>query len=95
MLTHVVFGAGAVSALFPGLPVDVRFLLAGSQSLLVNFVIDAFGHTMHGDLVARSPLTHSVFTAPVWDGAMESFNVFVNSSRFCLSTVCRMPRAFP
>jgi len=41
MLTHVVFGAGAVAALFPGLPVDVRFLLAGSQSLLVNFVIDA------------------------------------------------------
>ncbi len=70
MFTHVVFSAGAVVALLPSLPVDVRFLLAGASSVLVNFVIDAFGHSMHGDFVARSPLTHSVVTAPIWGGAL-------------------------
>ncbi len=70
MLTHIVFGAGVVVALLPSLPADVRFLSAGASSILVNFVIDAFGHSMHGDFVARSPLTHSVVAAPVWGGAL-------------------------
>ena len=70
MLTHVVFGAGVVSALFASLPFDVRLPLAGASSILVNFVVDAFGHTRHGGFVARSPLTHSVVTAPVWGGAL-------------------------
>ena len=70
IFTHVVFGAGAVAALFPSFPLDVRFLLAVSSSVLVNFAIDAFGHTRHGGFVARSPLTHSVLTAPVWGGAL-------------------------
>jgi hypothetical protein len=68
MLTHFVFGAGSVVALFPALPVDLRILLAGSLSLIVNFVIDEFGHVTHGGFVARSPLTHSVLTAPLWGG---------------------------
>ena len=70
MLTHIMFGAGVVAALFPSLPLGVRLPLAGSSSILVNFAIDSFGHTMHGGFVARSPLTHSVVTAPVWGGAL-------------------------
>jgi Protein of unknown function (DUF1286) len=68
MLTHVIFGAGAVAALFPSLPVETRFSLAIVVSLVVNLLIDELGHTMHGRFIARSPLTHSVFTAPAWGG---------------------------
>lgn len=70
MLTHIVFGAGVVVALFPSLPFGARFALTGAVSIMVNFAIDAFGHTRHGGFVARSPLTHSVVTAPIWGGAL-------------------------
>ena len=70
ILTHVVFGAGAVVVLLPWLPLDLRYLLAVASSILVNLAIDRLGHTMHGRFVARSPLTHSVLTAPVWGGAI-------------------------
>ena len=70
MLTHVVFGAGAVMALLTTYPYDARLVLAFSTSLVVNFAIDTFGHTMHGDFVARSPLTHSLLSAPIWGGAL-------------------------
>ena len=68
LLTHVVFGAGAVAALLPSLPVEVRFWLAAVASVAVNLLIDELGHTAHGRFVARSPLTHSVLTAPLWGG---------------------------
>ena len=70
MLTHIVFGAGSAMALLASYPYDVRLVLALGTSLVVNFVIDVFGHTMHGHFVARSPLTHSVVTAPLWGGAL-------------------------
>lgn len=70
LLTHIVFCAGVVVALFPSLPVVTRFSLAVVASFLVNLLIVEFGHTMHGRFVARSPLTHSVFTAPAWGGAV-------------------------
>jgi hypothetical protein len=43
ILTHVVFGAGAVVALLPGVPLDLRYLLAMASSLLVNLIIDGSG----------------------------------------------------
>ena len=69
VLIYVVLGAGAVDALFPGLSADVMFLTAGSSSVLVNFVIDTFGHTTHGIIMARSSLAQSVKTAHIWGGA--------------------------
>lgn len=84
MLTHVVFGAGSVVALLPSLPVDVRFLLAAGASLFVNVVIDELGHTTHGGFVARSPLTHSVFTAPLWGGVV-GYLLWMGMSRLDLA----------
>ncbi len=70
MLTHVVFGAGTVAALAPTLPADLRLSLALVLSIVVNPVIDDLGHARRKGFVARSPLTHSVLTAPVWGGAV-------------------------
>jgi len=70
MLTHIVFGAGSVAALAPALPTDLRLFLAIVLSLLVNLVIDKLGHVVRRGFVARSPLTHSVFTAPLWGGVV-------------------------
>ena len=66
MLTHIVFGAGAAAFFSPELAVDQRLLVAAVLSLLVNPVIDELGHVVRKGFVARSPITHSVFTAPLW-----------------------------
>jgi len=70
MLTHLVFGAGSAAALSLMLPTDLRLFLAPALSLLVNPVIDEFGHVVRRGYAVRSPLTHSVFTAPLWGGAV-------------------------
>ena len=70
MLTHVVFGAGAAAALSPELPVDLRLVVAVTLSLLINPVIDELGHVVRRGFIARSPVTHSVFTAPLWGAAV-------------------------
>jgi membrane-bound metal-dependent hydrolase YbcI (DUF457 family) len=70
MLTHVVFGAGAAAVLTPFMPDIFRLYIAVTLSLLVNPVIDGLGHFRRGPHVARSPLTHSVFTAPLWGAAV-------------------------
>lgn len=66
MLTHLVFGAGSAVAFSPALPANLILSLAVVLSLVVNFLIDGLGHVARGGFVARSPLTHSVFTAPLW-----------------------------
>jgi len=66
MLTHIVFGAGAAAFFSPELAVDQRLLVAAVLSLLVNPVIDELGHVVRKGFIARSPITHSVFTAPLW-----------------------------
>lgn len=70
MLTHFVFGAGVVSALAGGIPYDLRWTLAIVLSLTANMVVDELGHVVRKGFVSRSPLTHSIFTAPVWGGAV-------------------------
>lgn len=70
LFTHFVFGAGSVAALAFTLPVDLRLSLAVATSLLVNLVVDELGHVARGGFAVRSPLTHSVFTAPMWGGAV-------------------------
>jgi hypothetical protein len=70
MVTHLVFGAGSVAAFAFMLPVDLRLSLAVVLSLLVNYAIDELGHMTKRGLMVRSPVTHSVFTAPLWGGAV-------------------------
>jgi len=70
MLTHIVFGAGAAAFFSPELAVDQRLLVAAVLSLLVNPVIDELGHVVRKGFIARSPITHSVFTAPLWGGGV-------------------------
>ncbi len=53
---HVILG-------YPGYEmVGAAFLI----SLIVNVTIDAFGHEHSFGNVSRNPITHSVFTAPLW-----------------------------
>jgi len=66
----LVFGAGSVAALAVYLPVDLRLFIAIALSVLVNFVIDELGHMVRRGFTVRSPLTHSVLTAPLWGGAV-------------------------
>ena len=70
MVTHLVFGAGAAIALSPTLSADLRLYLACVLSLFVNLAIDELGHVTRGGFVSRSPLTHSIFTAPLWGGVI-------------------------
>ena len=69
-MTHFIFGSGTAVALSPTIPVEMRFYLAIVLSLLVNLAIDELGHVTRRGFVSRSPLTHSVFTAPLWGGAI-------------------------
>jgi membrane-bound metal-dependent hydrolase YbcI (DUF457 family) len=70
MLTHLIFGLGVAVALGVGLSPESRLTLALVLSLAVNMVIDELGHVTRRGFVSRSPLTHSVFTAPIWGGAV-------------------------
>jgi hypothetical protein len=47
------------------LPVDLRLFFAVALSLLVNPVVDEFGHVVRRGFIARSWITHSVLTAPL------------------------------
>ena len=70
MVTHYVFGFGTAVALSPTFPAEVRVYLAIALSLLVNLAIDELGHVTRKGFISRSPLTHSIFTAPLWGGAI-------------------------
>lgn len=70
LLTHIAFGAGVAAVLTPILPDLARLYVAVAVSLLVNPVIDGLGHLRRGFHIARSPLTHSIFTAPLWGAAV-------------------------
>lgn len=73
MLTHVVFGAGAAAAMVATQPIYVGLYFAVTLSLLVNPVLDWLGHFRRGPFVSRSPLTHSLLTAPVWGAGVGYF----------------------
>jgi len=70
LLTHVVFSAGLGYALLasipggPGVLTDAVFAVILSYA--VNYLIDILGHRRKDGWSVRSPLTHSIFTAPVW-----------------------------
>jgi membrane-bound metal-dependent hydrolase YbcI (DUF457 family) len=70
MVTHFVFGVGTAVVLSPTIPAETRIYLAVALSLLVSLVIDELGHVTRKGFVSRSPLTHSVVTAPLWGGAV-------------------------
>lgn len=81
MITHLVFGAGFAFALLPG-PVSVqRLSLAVTSSLVVNLLIDELGHVRRRGRIARSPLTHSLVSAPAW-GAASGYALWFVESRF-------------
>jgi hypothetical protein len=75
MLTHVVFGAGLGYAFLstisggPNLLLDAAFAVVVSYA--INQLIDGLGHSSRGGRSVRSPLTHSVFTAPAWGVAVS------------------------
>ena len=74
LITHVVFGAGPGYALLASMPGSfgalVDGVLAVALSYAVNYLIDVIGHGGRDGRSARSPVTHSVFTAPLWGAAV-------------------------
>jgi membrane-bound metal-dependent hydrolase YbcI (DUF457 family) len=86
LLTHVVFGAGSAFAFLSSIldggaigAVTVG-IAAIALSVSVNYVIDELGHSRGDGLSVRSPLTHSVFTAPMWGGSV-AYVVWLATSR--------------
>jgi hypothetical protein len=74
-----VFSIGAclyVLSLAHQISVDV-IAMATWLSLSINFIIDAFGHRSRNGIPVRSPITHSVFTAPFWGGLVAALSIFV------------------
>ncbi len=88
MLTHVVFGAGLGYAFLstlsggPNLVADAAFAVVLSYA--VNQLIDGLGHSHRDGWSVRSPLTHSVFTAPVW-GVAVSYVLWAVGSAYGLT----------
>ena len=78
-LTHYIFSIGIGVLLCERLGhfsfIDV--VLVVWLGLAVNAVIDVFGHGIRGGVGNRSFLTHSVFTAPLWGGAVAVLSVYV------------------
>lgn len=84
-LTHYVFSAGASMYV---LSVSGRLdlfsvLVVLWLSFLVNFMIDAAGHSGARGFPARTRLTHSIFTAPLWGALLSaaSFLAFFDVDR--------------
>ena len=79
-LTHYVFSAGiciyALSVF--GFLSFASILVSLWLSLSINYVIDILGHTLRGT-PARTRLTHSVFTAPLWGGSVSLASIQVLS----------------
>jgi hypothetical protein len=78
-LTHYVFsiGMGVLVSERLGYFSFIDVVLVVWLGLAVNVVIDVFGHGLRGGVGNRSFLTHSVFTAPVWGGAVAVLSVYV------------------
>jgi membrane-bound metal-dependent hydrolase YbcI (DUF457 family) len=74
LLTHVVFGAGMcyafLSSMLGGPDLLLDAAVAVVLSYAVNYLIEALGHRKRDGWSVRTPLTHSVFTAPVWGAAV-------------------------
>ena len=70
LLTHVVFGAGLcyafLSSVLGGPDLFLDAVVAVALSYAMNYLIDALGHRRRDGWSVRTPLTHSVFTAPAW-----------------------------
>ena len=87
LLTHIVFGAGLCYAFLssmlggPNLLTDAAFAVVLSYA--VNHLIDALGHMKRDGWSVRTPLTHSVFTAPVW-GAAVAYVIWVVGAEYGL-----------
>ena len=88
LVTHVVFGAGLGYAILASMPGSfgalVDGVLAVALSYAVNYLIDVLGHGRRNGWSVRSPVTHSVFTAPLW-GAAVGYLVWLASASLGLS----------
>ncbi len=83
LITHYIFSIGLVAfvvARFLPSPIglSIATLIGLGLAIIVNFVIDVLGHrrkvvdTPQGyrNVPARTRLTHSIFTAPIWGAVM-------------------------
>lgn len=71
-VTHYLFSIGFLLyllSLFHALNVGSAIVTVW-LSVSVNWAVDMFGHFRWSDLPVRSPLTHSIFTAPLWGGVI-------------------------
>jgi Protein of unknown function (DUF1286) len=78
--THDIFSAGLLYAFlsppnFFG-PRLLAFLVGVVLSFSVNHLIDGLGHRRRDGRPVRTPLTHSVLTAPLW-GAGAGYAVYI------------------
>jgi hypothetical protein len=76
------FGLGLYAALHLGFSLISSILLAAWLSLLINWVIDAFGHRTQNGRSTRAFITHSVFLAPLWGGLLGLMSVALADAIF-------------
>ncbi len=68
-LTHYIFSLGVGCYLvyrFQRRPEALTLVMVVLLAFAANEVIDVFGHVARNGRPARSPWTHSIFTAPAW-----------------------------
>jgi len=83
-LTHYLFSTG-ISFVLLSLAHAMSLgpvVLALWLSLSVNYVIDVLGHASRDGRPARTRLTHSLFTAPLWGGAVAAASLAVASRAY-------------
>jgi membrane-bound metal-dependent hydrolase YbcI (DUF457 family) len=80
-ITHVVFsvGLGVFISTRLGFVSLLDIAVVAWLALSVNVVIDVFGHGLGfgRNAGARSFVTHSVFTAPFWGGAVAALSLYI------------------
>lgn len=80
-ITHVVFslGLGLFVSSRLGFASLLDLAVVAWLALSVNVVIDVFGHGLGfgPNAGARSLVTHSVFTAPIWGGAVAAISLYI------------------
>jgi hypothetical protein len=85
-VTHYLFSIGLSLYVLSTLHnLDARSLtMAVWLSFSVNFIIDLLGHVSRQGAPSRSWVTHSVFTAPMWGGAVGGLTLAAITSVLAL-----------
>ena len=81
-MTHNFFSLGVCLYLLYRIdrpPTLLVLLLSVWLVFATNEVIDILGHVKRNGIPARSFLTHSIFTAPLWGIAVAVFSVYVTN----------------